>query len=156
HRAPTARSRSATGSLTRRSDHSATPILSSPTSRPRAANCSNVESQSVRSVTRCPRARGMDISHPGSTLGVGTTQVSPTSRTPMAIVGCCRNGAIARVVNHRDAGGPEGPHRTTRQKGSLMSTVTFRKVDVDGIKIFYREAGPTDAPTILLLHGFPT
>ncbi|HEY2388756.1 MAG TPA: alpha/beta hydrolase [Candidatus Binatia bacterium] len=37
-----------------------------------------------------------------------------------------------------------------------MSTVTYRNVDVDGIKVFYREAGPNDAPTILLLHGFPT
>src|SRR2546427_5576054 len=36
-----------------------------------------------------------------------------------------------------------------------MGTVTFREVDVDGIKVFYREAGPKDAPTILLLHGFP-
>jgi len=37
-----------------------------------------------------------------------------------------------------------------------MSTVTYQKVDVDGINVFYREAGPKDAPTILLLHGFPT
>src|SRR6476646_7993188 len=37
-----------------------------------------------------------------------------------------------------------------------MSTVTYRKVDADGIGIFYRDAGPKDAPTILLLHGFPT
>jgi pimeloyl-ACP methyl ester carboxylesterase len=37
-----------------------------------------------------------------------------------------------------------------------MCTVMYRKVDVDGIGIFYREAGPKDAPTILLLHGFPT
>src|SRR6476646_9777034 len=37
-----------------------------------------------------------------------------------------------------------------------MDNVTFRKVDVDGIGVFYREAGPKDAPTILLLHGFPT
>lgn len=29
-------------------------------------------------------------------------------------------------------------------------------VKVDGIDIFYREAGPADAPTVLLLHGFPT
>jgi pimeloyl-ACP methyl ester carboxylesterase len=29
-------------------------------------------------------------------------------------------------------------------------------VDVDGIGVFYREAGSKDAPTILLLHGFPT
>ena len=33
---------------------------------------------------------------------------------------------------------------------------TYRTVDVDGLDIFYREAGPRDAPTILLLHGFPT
>ena len=37
-----------------------------------------------------------------------------------------------------------------------MGTVAFRKVNVDGIKVFYREAGPKAAPTILLLHGFPT
>ena len=34
--------------------------------------------------------------------------------------------------------------------------VQFRTVQVDGLGIFYREAGPKDAPTILLLHGFPT
>src|SRR6516165_1460161 len=37
-----------------------------------------------------------------------------------------------------------------------MRAVTFRKVNVNGIGVFYREAGPKDAPTILLLHGFPT
>ena len=31
-----------------------------------------------------------------------------------------------------------------------------KTVEVDGLNIFYREAGPKDAPTILLLHGFPT
>ncbi|NNG21625.1 alpha/beta hydrolase [Massilia sp. ML15P13] len=34
--------------------------------------------------------------------------------------------------------------------------VSYRTVKVDGVNIFYREAGPKDAPTILLLHGFPT
>jgi pimeloyl-ACP methyl ester carboxylesterase len=37
-----------------------------------------------------------------------------------------------------------------------MCAVTYRKVDVDGLGVFYREAGLKDAPTILLLHGFPT
>jgi len=31
-----------------------------------------------------------------------------------------------------------------------------KTIEVDGLEIFYREAGPEDAPTILLLHGFPT
>jgi pimeloyl-ACP methyl ester carboxylesterase len=32
---------------------------------------------------------------------------------------------------------------------------SYRTVDVDGVQIFYREAGPRDAPVVLLLHGFP-
>jgi pimeloyl-ACP methyl ester carboxylesterase len=30
-----------------------------------------------------------------------------------------------------------------------------RSVEIDGLEIFFREAGPSDAPTVLLLHGFP-
>jgi pimeloyl-ACP methyl ester carboxylesterase len=37
-----------------------------------------------------------------------------------------------------------------------MGMTAYRKVEVDGFGVFYREAGPKDAPTILLLHGFPT
>lgn len=35
-------------------------------------------------------------------------------------------------------------------------TVRFNTVDVDGIKLFYREAGDASRPTVLLLHGFPS
>jgi pimeloyl-ACP methyl ester carboxylesterase len=34
--------------------------------------------------------------------------------------------------------------------------VLYRTVRIDGLDVFYREAGPKDAPAILLLHGFPT
>jgi pimeloyl-ACP methyl ester carboxylesterase len=34
--------------------------------------------------------------------------------------------------------------------------VHYRTIDIDGLEIFYREAGPKDAPVLLLLHGFPT
>ena len=34
--------------------------------------------------------------------------------------------------------------------------VSYRTVKVDGLSIFYREAGPKDAPAILLLHGLPS
>ncbi|HEY4075093.1 MAG TPA: alpha/beta hydrolase [Herbaspirillum sp.] len=37
-----------------------------------------------------------------------------------------------------------------------MTTTTFRTIDVDGVKVFYRETGPVDGPVLLLLHGFPT
>ena len=32
----------------------------------------------------------------------------------------------------------------------------YRTAPIDGLSIFYREAGPKDAPTILLLHGLPS
>jgi pimeloyl-ACP methyl ester carboxylesterase len=35
-----------------------------------------------------------------------------------------------------------------------MAPIKYRTADVDGFKVFYREAGPTDAPMLLLLHGF--
>jgi pimeloyl-ACP methyl ester carboxylesterase len=34
--------------------------------------------------------------------------------------------------------------------------ITYKTVDVNGLKIFYREAGDPGKPTILLLHGFPS
>jgi len=37
-----------------------------------------------------------------------------------------------------------------------MSPTTYRSIDVDGLNVFYREAGGGDAPVVLLLHGFPT
>jgi pimeloyl-ACP methyl ester carboxylesterase len=37
-----------------------------------------------------------------------------------------------------------------------MPRVTHQFADVDGIRVFYRAAGPQDAPTLLLLHGFPS
>lgn len=35
-------------------------------------------------------------------------------------------------------------------------TVQFKTADVDGLKLFYREAGDPALPTVLLLHGFPS
>jgi pimeloyl-ACP methyl ester carboxylesterase len=37
-----------------------------------------------------------------------------------------------------------------------MTTIHYLKADVDGLKVFYRDAGRTDAPALLLLHGFPS
>src|SRR5262249_47248523 len=111
-----------------------------------------------------------DVSHPDSTPHTGTTLASPASQTQMATAGCCRNVATAmrdvlwkthRAESSRHPrGGRDGTLRsaplTIKRKGVPMRAVAYRKVDVDGIGVFYREAGPKDAPTILLLHGFPT
>ena len=37
-----------------------------------------------------------------------------------------------------------------------MSAVQYKKAEVDGFKVFYREAGRAGAPKLLLLHGFPS
>jgi len=37
-----------------------------------------------------------------------------------------------------------------------MTAIKYRSVDVDGLKVFYREAGAAGAPALLLLHGFPS
>ena len=39
---------------------------------------------------------------------------------------------------------------------STSATTTYHRMTVDGVGVFYREAGPRRAPTIVLLHGFPS
>jgi pimeloyl-ACP methyl ester carboxylesterase len=43
-----------------------------------------------------------------------------------------------------------------KKENAMEQQVFYRTVKVDGLSIFYREAGPKDAPTILLLHGLPS
>lgn len=38
----------------------------------------------------------------------------------------------------------------------MTNTVLHKTIEIDGLDIFYREAGDKNNPTILLLHGFPT
>ncbi|MBZ4419829.1 alpha/beta fold hydrolase [Myxococcus sp. RHSTA-1-4] len=52
--------------------------------------------------------------------------------------------------------GATPPDASLHPPAASASAVAYRTVKVDGLDIFYREAGPRDAPTVLLLHGFPT
>lgn len=45
---------------------------------------------------------------------------------------------------------------TSTQAIQNERAVSYHTVVIDGVKVFYREAGPKNAPTVLLLHGFPT
>ncbi|HBS28360.1 MAG TPA: alpha/beta hydrolase [Phycisphaerales bacterium] len=47
---------------------------------------------------------------------------------------------------------PEHPALAQRS----APTVAHRFIEIDGVRVFYREAGPADGPVVLLLHGFPT
>ena len=50
--------------------------------------------------------------------------------------------------------GATADSRTSRETQGIAE-ITIHRVDADGVAIFYREAGPADAPVLLLLHGFP-
>ncbi|BBU30361.1 hydrolase [Burkholderia sp. THE68] len=39
---------------------------------------------------------------------------------------------------------------------SVVPGLSIKQVEADGVSVFYRESGPTDAPVVLLLHGFPS
>jgi len=52
---------------------------------------------------------------------------------------------------------PSSIHARPQEKERPVSNpVSYRTISVDGLSIFYREAGPKDAPTLLLLHGLPS
>lgn len=42
------------------------------------------------------------------------------------------------------------------QAAASVPVIHYKSTMIDGVKVFYREAGPRDAPVLLLLHGFPT
>ena len=54
-----------------------------------------------------------------------------------------------------DAGTTTAKRRPT-EDATFVPTTTYRTVSVNGLKVFYREAGDPKAPAVLLLHGFPT
>ena len=46
--------------------------------------------------------------------------------------------------------------RTSTERNTQVPRTFIRRVEADGVTVFYREAGATDKPVVLLLHGFPT
>jgi pimeloyl-ACP methyl ester carboxylesterase len=48
------------------------------------------------------------------------------------------------------------PRRQESSGGTVQQATFYRSAHVDGLSVFYREAGPKAAPTILLLHGLPS
>src|SRR4051794_40214543 len=66
----------------------------------------------------------------------------------------CRDAECGVRTSRDDFGGPD--ICPVQLEGAMMSRVSYRTIEVDGLSVFYREAGPRDAPTLLLLHGFPS
>ena len=78
------------------------------------------------------------------------------TRSPMKLV----LAALLVASGVTLAAGPDTTQAKSADKGHAQvvdkTQVRYRTVEIDGQSIFYREAGSPDAPTLLLLHGFPT
>jgi len=48
------------------------------------------------------------------------------------------------------------PSHAKERERPMKHPTLYRRTQIDGLSIFYREAGPKDAPTLLLLHGLPS
>src|SRR4030095_10172782 len=48
------------------------------------------------------------------------------------------------------------PTEKAATRPQTWAATFYRSATVDGVRMFYREAGPADGPGVLLLHGFPT
>src|SRR6267142_2446841 len=62
----------------------------------------------------------------------------------IAFVGC-----VMLVSSHL-------PAQSKGKEHPVKHPTFYRTIQTDGLSIFYREAGPKDAPTLLLLHGLPS
>src|SRR6202162_2335832 len=51
---------------------------------------------------------------------------------------------------------PCGNGLAQSKESAMPQSTLYQTVKVDGLSTFYREAGPKDAPTLLLLHGLPS
>ena len=71
-----------------------------------------------------------------------------------ALIGLAATALFLHAGEEAGAGEDTPPSTAARQ--SAEHQVHHRTVKIDGQTIFYREAGPREAPTVLLLHGFPT
>jgi hypothetical protein len=83
----------------------------------------------------------MKLKHQIAFMASWLTMVNRTA--PAALVALA---VAAAMVPLRAADGPVVATYPTLHK----------TINVNGVDIFFRQAGPTNAPTILLLHGFPT
>jgi len=69
------------------------------------------------------------------------------------VLGVAANLATGALFSPTQAETSAPPAVAAAQTGQQTAHKT---VSVNGVDVFYREAGPEDAPTVLLLHGFPT
>ena len=84
-------------------------------------------------------------------MATWTTVRIASRRTFVGLAG----GVLAAGLSASARVAAPGPHAVPAPGEALVET-RYRTINVGGVEIFYREAGPAPAPVVLLLHGFPT
>jgi pimeloyl-ACP methyl ester carboxylesterase len=74
----------------------------------------------------------------------------------LALLALLMTSACAASVDALPADRSPDGSREARPGGAGDRRISYRTVRIRGLDIFYREAGPRTAPTVLLLHGFPS
>ena len=85
-------------------------------------------------------------------MTVRTTMPIASRRTFVGLGGAVLAAALAASARGATPAGLP----TVPAPGAALAETRYRTIDVGGLEIFYREAGPAAAPVVLLLHGFPT
>jgi len=62
---------------------------------------------------------------------------------------------IQKAVVHPFLGALMPDPTSAAVRGKSIPRASLHTVEADGVRVFYREAGPADAPVLLLLHGYP-
>ena len=73
----------------------------------------------------------------------------PTSFAMLSCLGCAWTAFVLMNTNAEIAG-------EKLSEAEIGRATSYRTTQIDGLSIFYREAGPKDGPTLLLLHGLPS
>jgi pimeloyl-ACP methyl ester carboxylesterase len=75
-----------------------------------------------------------------------------SSSHPSRCLQVCRMALVISVM----LASSQWSAQAQRKERPVEHPTFYRTIEIDGHYIFYREAGPKDAPTLLLLHGFPS
>jgi pimeloyl-ACP methyl ester carboxylesterase len=73
----------------------------------------------------------------------------------LAAAGLCTLALVPEASAESTRGGKVMPLTQAATPVVSQVEVDYRTVQIDGLDVFYREAGPANAPVVLLLHGFP-
>jgi len=78
------------------------------------------------------------------------------SNAVKGLIGRYTAAALGCLIALTPMAGPASARIKSAPVSTAAQSIHYRSVEVDGVRIAYREAGPTGAPVLLLLHGFPT